>query len=192
VLNKVTSSGEIHVIGAGGLARDFASCFQNEIQLTGFWDDGVEKGTLVNGIPVLGTLNDLCSHSQALQIVIMIANPLLRKNFALKLNSSHHSSPVIVHSLARIFNPDKISIGNGCVVFPGTMITTEVEIGEHTLIHTNCSIHHDSKIGSYCVLLPGARLTGNVNVGNEVLVGANVALTNGMNVANGEKILLVR
>lgn len=183
-----TSFPGLHVIGAGGLARDFHACFKNELNIAGFWDDGVAKGSLVNGIPVLGTLDELCLHPRSLQFVILVANPQLRKQFATKLLSSPHTSALIVHSLAHIFNLATVRIETGCVIFPGAMITTQVEIGAHSLIHTNCSIHHDSKIGAFCVLMPGARLTGNVIVGDEVLVGANVALTNGIKIENGMSI----
>jgi len=186
--DKYSSLSELHVIGAGGLARDFFACFKNEVNIVGFWDDGVVKGTLIKGIPVLGNLNELCSNLTPLVYVIMVANPQVRKKIAEKIKSSSHSSVVIIHSLARIFDKDTVTIGKGTVVFPGSMITTAVTVGEHTLIHTNCSVHHDSKIGSYCVMMPGARLTGNSEIGHEVYVGPNISVTNGMRVGNGERI----
>ena len=55
----------IVIIGAGGFGREVKVLVDdiNKIRSTynflGFYDDGIEKGTLVNGYKVLGGISDL-------------------------------------------------------------------------------------------------------------------------------------
>ena len=50
---------EIQLIGGGGLAKDIIACFQEEITISGIWDDGLEPGSRFLGIPVLGSVTTL-------------------------------------------------------------------------------------------------------------------------------------
>ena len=179
---------EIEVIGAGGLARDFYSCFRNEINITGFWDDGVAQGTLLNNIPVKGSVAELLTNHNPVNVIIMIANPLVRKQVAEKLKQTNHYTPTLIHSLAQIFDKNTVHIEKGCIVFPQTVITCNSRISEFSLIHIGCSIHHDSKIGKHCVLMPGARMTGNSQTGDDVYIGPNLTITNAMKIGNGERV----
>lgn len=64
-----------------------------------------------------------------------------------------------------------VTMGEGCVVCPGAVITTNVELGLHVHVNINCSIGHDARIGDYTTLSPACNLMGGVTAESEVFFG---------------------
>lgn len=67
-------------------------------------------------------------------------------------------------------------IGDGCIICPGAVLTTNVWIGRHVIINVNASISHDSYIGDYSTISPGAVICGNVKIGDYCFIGANAVV----------------
>jgi UDP-3-O-[3-hydroxymyristoyl] glucosamine N-acyltransferase len=178
----------LHLIGAGGLASDFLACFKDVLNVSGCWDDQLAAGSDFNGIPVLGTVNDLINSKNRVQFIITVANPAVRMKIAGMLGNSVHDSPVIIHPDSRLFDKATIILGDGCIIFPGVIITTKVSVGCHSVFHIGTSVHHDVTIGDCSVLMPGVRITGNVTVGNNVFVGPGEALSHGTSIGDGARL----
>ena len=76
---------KIAVFGAGGLGREIPCIINkiNEIEtlwdFIGFFDDGIEIGTEVDGHLILGGLSELNAWSEELSIVFGIASPKIVK-----------------------------------------------------------------------------------------------------------------
>lgn len=70
----------------------------------------------------------------------------------------------------------QVDIGDGCIICPGAIITTNVWIGRHIIVNVNASISHDCNIGDYSTISPGAVLCGNVTLGENVFIGANAVV----------------
>jgi len=180
---------EIHIVGAGGLARDFAACFRDEIKIAGFWDDHGTIGSNICGFPVLGNFSQLISGSNPVSICIAIGNPEIRKKLSLAIEKTNHDLVTIIHSSAKLFDLHEIKIDSGSIIFPGVHITTNVSIGTNTIIHNLCSLHHDTIIGSNCMLMPGVICAGNVEIGNEVYISPGKAFVYGTKIEDGERVL---
>jgi sugar O-acyltransferase (sialic acid O-acetyltransferase NeuD family) len=67
----------------------------------------------------------------------------------------------------------KTSIGAGCNILSGAVITSHVTLGTGCLINPHCSISHDSIIGDFVQMSPGARVTGGCVVGSFSVLGSN-------------------
>ena len=73
------------IIGAGGFGRevkmlvDQINAVRPTYTFVGFYDDGKEVGTLVNGFPVLGNVADLNAVNEPLVVVLALGNPVYKK-----------------------------------------------------------------------------------------------------------------
>lgn len=155
-------SKSIVIVGAGGLGKEIA-CLINDLtdyKLLGFYDDGRILGDIILGkYPILGTSEDLLNSSENIDAVIAFGNPSTRKKMWDKLQGNASLSfPVLIHPQALVMNKERIELGKGTVIFPFSILTTDIQLGYNCLVHTRASVHHDVNVGSHSVIMPGARL----------------------------------
>lgn len=67
-------------------------------------------------------------------------------------------------------------IGDGAIILPGSVVTSQVVIGKGSLLNVSCSISHDSIVGDFVELSPGARITGRCKVGDYTSIGTNACI----------------
>ena len=169
----------ICIVGAGGHGREIAEIVRemdpsgSSFELVGFADDSRElKGKLVMGIPVIGSVREVFIENDNPPLpVIGIGIPEIRKKIVETISPYVEKWPNIIHPSARIAS--STILGNGCVVFPGCILSVDVQIGNHVHINTGSSISHDSVIGDLTIVNPGAFINGNVNVGNGFISALN-------------------
>ena len=152
----------IVIVGAGGLGKEIACLIKDlpEFELVGFYDDGLPTGqTILGKFPVLGSTHDLIDIQEEFAVAIAFGNPSTRKKVWEKLQvNSNLSFPILIHPQALLMNKERISLGQGTVIFPFSILTTDIELGDNCLVHTRASVHHDVNVGSHSVIMPGARL----------------------------------
>lgn len=146
------------------------ACFRNQIDIAGIWDDGIQPGTFVHGIRVMGGLEELCSSPQAYPLVIALGRPELRSKVYHRLKEAGHHFPTLIHNRAYVGDASRIRLGEGVVIFPEAVLTADIVIGANTLIHVGCSLHHDFEAGKHCMIMPGSRFTGGAKLGDEVFI----------------------
>jgi sugar O-acyltransferase (sialic acid O-acetyltransferase NeuD family) len=181
----------IAIFGAGGMGKEVLEMIRryNERDATwtiaGFFDDGLEIGTKVCGLEVLGGAAELLK-SDFPQVVVAIGDSNVRRKIMdiLRINKSF---PTIVDPSASI-PLDGSLIGDGCLIAAGVFISVGVNIGNGVLINVGCTIGHDVQIGNYCTINPGARVSGTVKMGDSVFVGVGAVLNNNITIASGVKI----
>jgi len=72
---------DIAIVGAGGLGKETAVLIdqinkqEKHWNLVGFFDDGVQTGTKILSVPVLGNVAELNTHKTGLSVVIAVGNP---------------------------------------------------------------------------------------------------------------------
>jgi sugar O-acyltransferase (sialic acid O-acetyltransferase NeuD family) len=69
-----------------------------------------------------------------------------------------------------------VSIGKGSIVCPGSVITSDIELGEQVHININCSIGHDVRIGDFATMSPACSLMGGVIVEDDVFMGVGATV----------------
>ena len=152
----------IVIVGAGGLGKEIACLINDlpEFELVGFYDDGLPVGqTILGKYPVLGSTIDLIGNQAEIAVAIAFGNPSTRKNVweNLRVNKSLNF-PILIHPQALLMNKERIALGQGTVIFPFSILTTDIVLGDNCLVHTRASVHHDVSVGSHSVIMPGARL----------------------------------
>lgn len=165
---------KIAIIGAGGLGRDLRSLLlgSGPYEFAGFWDDNTGSHPEVKGN--IQALKDQVAQQH---VLIAVGNPQIRKKLYEELSKLNHLSfPTIVHEQAFLGDKSTIQLGEGTVVFPGAVLTTDIKIGENVIIHAGCSLHHDTRIGAHSVIMPGVRISGGAQLGDESFVGSGICL----------------
>ena len=179
---------DLVIVGAGGLGRETAWVIEriNQVKKTwnllGFIDASQEKGTLLNGWPVLGGDEWLENRKEPVCLTVAIGNPGIKKNFV-------HKHPPELFSYATLIDPSVIMpeqtpIGAGSIIFPNVVITANVNIGDLVYINANVTISHDVKIGSFTSVYAGVQLAGAVTVGSEVEIGTGARVIPGKTIGD--------
>ncbi|UQZ36917.1 acetyltransferase [Paenibacillus sp. PK3_47] len=164
---------KIVIWGSGGHAREVHwLCEELEIHVEGFLDERPEmKGQMVDGVPVLGTLDDIKLLKNEVELVCSgVGDPALKKRFVITtLKSGFRISSPLVHPLVQISRRN--SIGEGSIIFEGALLSGNIKIGQHVNINRGASLSHDVVIGNYVSIAPGVRLAGNVTVDEGAFIG---------------------
>lgn len=170
----------IVVIGAGGFGREVAAMLKNYLSynfnLLGFIDDGISE-TQVNNLPVLGNLQWLHKTRDKMACAIAIGKPGVRNQIVHSLQQNAALFfPNIIHPNARLHDPGLIKMGRGNIICDGTILTTNIALGNFNIINLLCSVGHDSRIGDFCSIMPGANVSGGARLMDRVYIGTGAKL----------------
>jgi sugar O-acyltransferase (sialic acid O-acetyltransferase NeuD family) len=175
---------DIAVFGVGGFGREVLSLIQNInafepiYNIIGFFDDGHEKGEMINGYPVLGKTEDLNHWPTKIGIAISIGNPVVKKKLVSKIHNPNVVYPTLIHPNVVLGAPDLIKIGRGCIICAGNIITTNATIGDFVILNLDCTVGHDTVIGDYGAYMPACNISGEVLLGEGVYCGTGVKIIN--------------
>ena len=177
-------SQSIAIVGAGGLGREVLSLLRALPAWTcvGFFDDGRERQSLVDGLPVLGPVSAL-RPGEDLWVVVAIGSPSVKKSVLQRLPLGIQFA-TLVHPRALLQDPDSIVLEPGVIIGAGSVLTTGITVQQHTLINLNCTIGHDVHIGQGCSLMPGVHVAGDVRLHQHVLVGSGANILNGLSIGS--------
>ncbi len=174
---------DIVIIGAGGFGREVKTIIDainiraKEFNFLGFYDDNLEKGTLVNSYPILGNLNDLQAHKKPINVVLGIGDPETKLKISSALSSTNSSYPNIIHPSVHI-SSDGVVLGKGCVICAGTILTCNIEVKDFVTLNLLCTVGHDTVIGNYASFMPSVNISGEVVVHDKVYVGTGATIIN--------------
>jgi len=174
---------DIAIFGAGGFGREVKTILDSinlisaKYNFLGFFDDGIQKGQVVNGCPVLGGIQELNEHNKELELVISIGLPRIKKAILSKIHNERISFPTIVHPKASISN-DFVNVGKGCIICEGTIVTCNIDIKDFVILNLSCTVGHDSLIKSYSAFMPSVNISGEVKIEEGVYVGTGAQIIN--------------
>lgn len=63
--------------------------------------------------------------------------------------------------------------GKGNIICAGSIITTNVFMGDFNHVNLNTTIGHDTSIKNFCTFSPGCNISGCVQIGNQCFFGTN-------------------
>ncbi|WP_040194952.1 NeuD/PglB/VioB family sugar acetyltransferase [Clostridium culturomicium] len=184
---------DIVIIGAGGIGREAAWIIEeiNKVNeqwnLLGFVDDNSEMwGKELNGYKVLGDINTLLSLKNKPYVIVAMANCKEKKRIVEKLKGNFEFV-TLIHPSVRISG--YIKVGQGTIIYPGTILTVNTTIGKHVLISGNCGIGHDTVIGDYSSILWGCNLSGYDTLGEGCFIGIGTSIAQGISIEDGYKAM---
>ncbi len=165
------------IIGAGGHGRVCAEA----AELAGYGDIAFLDDNNVEGLPVIGTLDDIEKFTGCCFFVAIGSNSV-RKKILNKIKAAGGELVTIIHPFSCVSK--SAVIGAGTVVMAGAVVQANAKIGDGVIINTCSSVDHDCTVGSFSHIAVGAHLAGTVKIGDSVFVGANCAISNNISVTS--------
>lgn len=178
---------DLYIIGAGGFGREVAWIVEriNSIKptwnLKGFIDDnetlwGSKEGEyhVFGGCEYLSALEDVYA-------VCAVGSSNVRKKIIEKLKDTSVKFATLVDP--SVLYSNIVKIGEGAIVCAGTIITVNVNIGDHVIVNLDCTIGHDAVIDDFVTIYPSVNVSGNV------LIGECSELGTGTQIIQGKKVI---
>ena len=173
----------IAIIGAGGFGREVKTMLDSinlgspTFNFLGFYDDGFEKGAVLNNFPVLGGVEDINTLMEPCSIVIAIGDPQTKKAIYDKINNTNIDYPNIIHPNVLISN-DFVELGVGNIICAGCIITCNIVIKDFVILNLMCTVGHDTTISSFSSFMPSINISGEVFIHEKVYVGTGAKIIN--------------
>lgn len=183
---------DIAIYGAGGFGRETALLIQQinkqkpTWNLLGFFDDGLPKTSIVDGLAILGGMQEAQQYSGA--ITIAVADPSIRERMVSKLKDRKLDFPTLVHPYAQIGSESFNKIGRGSIITAGVIMTTHVTLGDFCIINLLVTVGHDVTLGAFTTIMPGCSISGNVTLGHGVLLGTGARMLQNINIGDRSTI----
>ncbi|MEX0995989.1 MAG: acetyltransferase [Flavobacteriaceae bacterium] len=184
---------KIAIIGAGGFGREVKMLIDqiNQVKPTykiiGFYDDDTSLPKVINGIPFLGTVDDLISRKQSISIVLGIGIPEIKSKIIKRLRSTDFNFPSLIHPGA-IIGEDDVSIGKGTIICAGCILTCNIIIMDFVTLNLCCTVGHDTIIHSFASFMPSVNISGEVVIRENVYVGTGAKIINQLEI--GENTII--
>ncbi len=181
---------DIAIFGAGGFGLEVAMLIEQintkrrDWKIAGFFDDGATKGTCVNGYEVLGGVRELNEWSDPLHVAFALGIPKTKKAVLGKVENPNIKYPTLIHPSVMMGNSKYVTIGEGCIICAGTIITTNITIGNHVILNLCCTVGHESVIGDYSAFMPSCNISGEVNIGKANFWGTGAKIINRLTVGD--------
>jgi len=175
-------SNNLAIYGAGGLGREIAYMVHDinqqkrQWKLIGFFDDGKQKASIVDTLPVLGGLNELNAARSPLNLVIAISDPLIKEKLVNDIINTKIEFPVLIHPSCNRGDKKNNTFGRGTILTAGVILTTAIQTGDFVLINLATTVGHDVNIGKFSSIMPGCSISGSVLLGARCLVGTGARI----------------
>lgn len=168
---------DLIIIGASGHGKVVADiALKSGYKILGFIDDDKSKRELL-GYRILGTSEKIPSYMDKSEFIIAIGNNSVRK----KLSKAYSLNwATLIHPFTSIST--NVTIGEGSVIMAGAIINSSAKIGSHCIINTGAIIEHDNQISDYVHLSPSVALGGTVQIGEETHIGIGAKIRNNITI----------
>jgi UDP-perosamine 4-acetyltransferase len=175
------------VLGSSGHAKVLIEALLvGERKIIGITDPAAEKGTIIMGVPVLGTDMEIEQFASGeVELVNGLGALPYRKarwTLAKRFRDKGYAFAQVIHPSAVIAGD--VEFAEGVQIMAGVVIQPGVKIGRDSIINTRSSIDHDCEIGNNCHLAPGVTLSGGVHVGENAHIGTGTVVTHAVSVGS--------
>ena len=174
----MNSNKKLIIIGAGGHGRVCAEA----ASLSGYKEIAFLDDKNVEGLPVIGTLNDIEKYICECCFFVAIGDNSLRKKILKNVKELGGELASIIHPFSSVSK--SAEIGEGTVIMAGAVVQANAKIGEGVIINTCSSVDHDCVVGNWTHVAVGARLAGSVKAGKSVFLGASCVILNNLSVTD--------
>ncbi len=181
---------DIAIFGVGGFGREVLALIKdiNKVQsiwnIVGFFDDGYEKGVMVNGYPTLGKTEELNKWETPISLAVSIGSPIVKKKILDRITNPLVIYPTLIHPSVWMGDKEYVKIGKGCIICAGVMLTTNVEIKDYVILNLQCTVGHDTMIKDYAAFMPSVNISGEVTIGEGVYVGTGAKIINQLEIGD--------
>jgi sugar O-acyltransferase (sialic acid O-acetyltransferase NeuD family) len=149
--------------------------------------DSVGKGKIrdyPSNYEIVGEENTF-SFAKDDRVIIAIAEPAVKEKIYYKMkNKVVLFTYIAPNTIIGKFN----QIGEGSIICPNCIITTNVRIGACVTLNIGTQIGHDTRIGDFSSFMPNVDVGGKCEVGDRVYMGTNSTIVPGKKIADDVKI----
>lgn len=180
------------IIGAGELGQQIAHfvTVDQQFNFIGYVDDWQEKGTIINGKPVLGSINNLSklySDGAFDEVLIGVGYKHLKFRKAL-YDRFYGEIPFATFIHSSCYVDPTAEIGEGAVIYPKCIIDKNTHIKNNVLLNWGTGIGHDSILEEHSFFAPRATLAGCTKIGEMCFIGAGAVIIDHISIANSTLI----
>lgn len=175
----------IVIVGAGGFGRELLAWLHGSPRYLSaatvseivFVDDRQDASDLPG--PIISDVAGYVPHASD-QVLCAIGEPGTRDQVVHSLSARAARFATFVDD--RVILGERVTIGQGAVLCPGVVVTSDVCIGAHALININASLGHDVRVEDFVTVSPGCNLMGGVVVRKHAYIGAGSTVIPGKTV----------
>ncbi len=181
----------LFIIGASGFGREIESWLQLVPAADRDW--GIEgyldiDADILNGYPtkyqVAGFEEDFNFETND-RVILAVSDCELKEQI---VNSIKHKVQFITFIAPGCIIAHGSHIGEGTVVLPNSIISTNVHVGNFVTINIGTQIGHDASIGDFSSLMPHVDIAGHVVVGKNVFIGTQALVIPSRRINDNVKI----
>ncbi|MBT3322250.1 MAG: acetyltransferase [Anaerolineae bacterium] len=161
---------DIFIIGSGGHAKVIIGIVEKEgkYNILGLLNAQPNIGEKILGYEVLGKDTDLGKFVKIHAIkgvIIAVGDNFTRSKVVerIKKENSELSFFSAIHPASAISSD--VIIGQGTVIMAGVSVNVTSSIGEFCILNTNSSLDHDSEMDDFASLAPGVTVGGECEIG---------------------------
>ena len=157
-----------------------------EFDFVGYFDDLVEKGTIINGKPVLGKVEEAIKlYKDGLFDYIFEGIGYtrfdLREQYYDILKGKVPFANIICPSVSINTN---VVLGEGIFIGDNTFIDGNTVIDDNVFIHVGTTLGHNNRIGKHTYIAGRFDTCGNVNIGERCFIGVRCLVSDGITICN--------
>ncbi|MCC5920787.1 MAG: NeuD/PglB/VioB family sugar acetyltransferase [Cyclobacteriaceae bacterium] len=182
----------VMILGAGAIGRAAMEIFKsNGIEVFCFLDDDASlHGTEIDDVSILGKTTDdgyLKYIGKKCEVFVASDENKIRKKMVDLLLDRRKTMPInAIHATAYVSESAQIGYGN--FINMGTKIGSGVDLGAHSLLHSQSLIDHGVKAGEFLQLGAGAIIGSQATIGKNVFVGSGAVIVPGVTIGDNARI----
>jgi sugar O-acyltransferase (sialic acid O-acetyltransferase NeuD family) len=168
------------VLGAGGHGRAVADvAVECGWTVVGFTDPARERPGVVGDD---GTVRDFVRAGTIDGAVVGVGSVALARRVELfrLLKAEGAPAPTLVHPRATVSRSCRI--GEGAVVFAGSVLGAGVRIGDNAVVYSGALVEHDCRLADHVYLGPGVVLSGSIAVERRAFLGSGAVVLPGVTI----------
>ncbi len=161
---------DIFIIGSGGHAKVIIDIVEKEglYNILGLLNAQPNIGEKILGYEVLGKDTDLAQFTKSHVIkgvIIAVGDDFIRSKVVTRIRKENAELSFFSAIHPRSAISSDVIIGEGTVIMAGVSVNATSTIGEFCILNTNSSLDHDSVMGNFSSLAPGVIAGGECEIG---------------------------
>ncbi|MEN7537964.1 acetyltransferase [Aurantiacibacter flavus] len=179
---------DVVVVGTGGLAREFAAFFSDEVNIVGFSSESSEEYSKFK-LPDKFFEGDITPELVGTRYAVLaIGSPITKEAVSKKLESAGFVFPNLAHSSSVLATDIQELPDQGLIVSPNCVVGSDVSFGRHVYLNFMVGVGHDATFDDFVQINPGAQVGGAVSVGSRVLIGSGSSILQGLKVRDSSTV----
>ena len=173
------SKKRLFILGAGGFGRELESWLQlmpeakRDWQIAGYLDKNKQAlDNFPSDYEIIGD-EDSYQFGSGDLVALSIIEPKIKEAIYSKLKNKVRFFTYIAPGV--VWGKHN-QIGEGTIICPGCVISTNINLGKLVTINTSSQIGHDTSIADFCSIMANVDIGGGNKLGKRVFIGTNATI----------------